>query len=285
MSYTSPVFQSPNLDQQSIDVDFGKASDAAGRMCGMLPTPDELYQSFRDYESAMPMYPRDKWPEMIAAKDAAKAWPYRRITHPFDQDGEGTCVYNLLAMADQIVRNTQFGDHNHVPLSPISGYRWNAPGPSTGSSVGGAIKWHEASGLLPIDCDVNKANPNITITHPAVGYRKSFADGWQSQAKVFRADEWFRVSTVEGWVSAILSGFPCGGGRQSHAICHCGLAMDGGRIVSIYANSWGDWGSTLETSVGPVKTFGFDSESLIRTMVSRDGWCLRTVLRPSWLKV
>jgi hypothetical protein len=61
--------------------------------------------------------------------------------------------------------------------------------------------------------------------------------------------------------------------------------MDGGRIMSIYANSWGSWGSTLETSIGPVKTFGFDSESLIRTMVSRDGWALRTVLKPSWLKV
>lgn len=285
MSYTSPIFSSVDLDQRSIDVDFGPAADDAGRMLGMLPTPDELMGAFPDYEASMPLYARDKWPDMIAAKDAAKAWPYRRITHPFDQDGEGTCVYNLLAMADQIMRNSLFGDHLQVPLSPISGYRWNASGPNTGSSVGGAIKWHEGSGLLPCDCEVNRANPNLTILHPAVGYRNSFKTGWQAQAKFFRADEWFRVSTVEGWVSAILNGFVCGGGRNSHAICHCGLAMDGGRILSIYANSWGQWGSTLEISTGLYKTFGFDSESLIRTMVSRDGWCLRTVLKPSWLRV
>jgi hypothetical protein len=281
--YTSPA----EIDQQFIDVDFGPASEEAGRVCGMTPTPDDLMRAWPDYEAAMPTYPRDKWPDLIAAKDTAGGWPYRRITTPHDQNGDPSCTYNATALAHEITFNTEFGDHNCVGLSPMSGYHWNGSRTS-GSSVGGAIKWLSETGLLPVNSEANKAKVAAGLfahTHPHNGYGNSFADGWKDTAKFFRADEWFRVSTVEAWVSAIINGFVCVGGRDSHCIGHCGLAMDGGKILSIYAQSWGiPWGFSLDTSIGNIKTFGADSESKIKTMVAREGWCLRTVLRPSWIK-
>jgi len=84
-------------------------------------------------------------------------------------------------------------------------------------------------------------------------------------------------------VSALLNGYVAEGGRNRHAICHCGLAWDNGRLYSIYTNSWGAWGSTLDTAFGPLQSFGFDSESLISTMVRRDGWVLRTMRRPDFV--
>lgn len=283
--YTSPCFA--DIDQRFIDVDFGPAAEEAGRLCGMTPTPDDLMSAWPDYESAMPVYPRSQWSEMIAAKDAAKAWPYARITTPHDQDGEPSCTYNATALAHEITFNTAFGDHNCIGLSPISGYRWNGTR-SSGSSVGGAIKWLAETGLLPVNSAANKAKVEAGLfkhVHPHNGYGTAFASGWKETAKFFRADEWYRVSSVEAWVSAILNGFVCVGGRQSHCIAHCGLAMNSGKLLSVYAQSWGiPYGFALETSIGTIKTFGADSESLIRTMVSREGWCLRTVLRPSFIK-
>ena len=125
----------------------------------------------------------------------------------------------------------------------------------------------------------------VMIYHPATGWSNPFTNSWKATAKFFRLDEWFRVSTVEGWVSAQLNGFACGGGRDQHAVCHGGLAMDAGRLLSIYCNSWGSWGSTLETVMGNLKSFGLDSEAKIRTMVGRDAWAVRSMVVPSFMGV
>ncbi len=285
MSYTSPIVS--GLVNESIDVDFGRAADGADRLCGLLPTPDETREAFRDIAaSGMKIYQRSEWPALIARIDEANAWSYRRITRAYDQDGEGTCVYNALALAMQIRHNWQFGDHNAVPLSPISGYRYNAPGPSSGSNVGQAIVWAESKGLIPLDCPENRLHVqagHFGIVHPATGYSRKPAEGWQQVARMFRAQEWFRVETVEEWVSALLHGFVCVGGRDRHCVAHGGLAMDGGRLLSIYCNSWGLWGSTLQTAAGPLKSFGADSEGKIEVMCAREGWALRTVLKPDWM--
>ena len=70
-----------------------------------------------------------------------------------------------------------------------------------------------------------------------------------------------------------------------HCVCHVRPMLDGGKIVSMYANSWGtDFGATHEIA-GGVKTrgFGYDSRAKISTMVSRGAWAIRTVIRPSWM--
>ena len=200
--------------------------------------------------------------------------------------GVHNCVYNMAALMYQIIWNMQFGYKRAIQVSPISGYRWNARSPSSGSYVGGAATWLAGTGLLPTNRDEVKAilQPHgINVYHPNTGWSNSFQDNWKQTARFFRIDEWFKVSTVEAWVSALLNGFVCGGGRDGHAICHCGLTMNGGTLYSIYCNSWGSWGSTLETVVGDLRSFGLDSEAKIRTMVGRDAWAVRSIVVPDFM--
>ena len=285
MTYTSPIISS--IVEGSVDVDFSQADPMR---CGYIaPTFDEM-DTARMYSRRYtgPIYPRSEWPDRIKQMDEANAWAYRRIVHTYQQK-EGSCVYNSLALCMQITWNQMFGDHNCIPFSPMSGYRWNARGPGSGSTVGGSIKHGESVGLLPSrDYAPNLARVeagDFAHTHGETGnWSARFQDGWKDTSRLFVCDEWEWCGSVEEWVSAQIASDVASGGRNSHCICHCGLAMDGGSILSIYAQSWGmPWGTTLETARGPMTNFGFDSESKIRTMVARDGWVLRTMRRPSFM--
>jgi hypothetical protein len=285
MSYTSPVV----IDQDFVDVDFSKIIDSPlnDHFGGYNPTDPDLYRGFQEVElSGMPVYPRSEWAGLIRQRDEAKAWPYRMIVYPHNQGREGTCVYNMAALMYQIIWNMQFGFQKSIQVSPISGYRWNARGPNSGSYVGQAGVWLAGTGLLPTNREEVKRilTPHgIGIYHPNTGWSNSFANNWKQTARFFRIDEWFKVTTVEGWVSALLNGFVCGGGRDSHAICHCGLTLSGSTLYSVYCNSWGNWGSVLETVMGRLQSFGFDSEAKIRVMVGRDAWAVRSIVVPDFM--
>lgn len=300
--YTSPGILQPDFDS-CFNVDFLREAKATGNVCGCLPTPDrtrsQLDAGLPIYEASFPIYSRDRWPDMIAERDANQGagWAYRRIVRMHNQKREGTCVYNMLALLMEIRWATQFGDQFWIPFSPVSGYRWNAPGPGTGSNVGDSIVWSEKKGLLPEDILENLAlvaAGYFKHTHPAVGYHAKFQAGWESTAKLFRVmpqsrGGWYRVTTVEGWFSSMFDGNVNGGGRDGHAIGHCGAALDGRNVLSIYGNSWDvggtvpGWGATLQTSKGPLKMFGFDSEAKVATMVRRGAFVLVNMRRPSFL--
>jgi hypothetical protein len=104
---------------------------------------------------------------------------------------------------------------------------------------------------------------------------------------MFRAIEWVRLTTVSEWVSALIDGWACVGGRDGHAICHVELAIEGSDLTSVYCNSWGQWGFSMPiwTPDGqkPKQSFGADSERKIQVMVGRDAWACRTVVVPPFM--
>lgn len=286
--YISPVLE--GIDSRFVDFEFRKEADDLGiETFGYIePTQSEL-MAFREmpnvkrYAAARPVYTRAQVIEHIKRMDAEGGWRYRRIVHKKNQKSEPSCVYNATAHAFQNKWNVQFGDHNAISMSPMSGYRWNGTRTS-GSSVGGAIKWLSEVGLLPTDNPENRAR--FKQVHPDVGYSEPFMQNWKTEtAPMFRADEWYWVESVEEWWSSVINGDDCVGGRDSHCIDHCGLGLDGNSILSFYVQSWSvPWGFKLETSIGPLTTFGADSESKVRTMTSRDGWALGSVLRPTFMR-
>jgi len=295
-SYTSPTLVDPGWTQW-VDVDFGREASHTGYLLGCLPTPDRLslgaLTQLPVYEESFPVYPRSQWPDLIAQRDAdgGAGWQWKRIRRQHDQGKEGTCVYNALSLCAQIKWCQQFGGRLWIPFSPVSGYHWNAPSPRTGSNVGDSILWLANKGLLPEDTEANLAlvaKGYFKHTHPAVGYYESFQDGWQKTAALFRAmpaekGGWYRVKTVEGWFSSLFDGNVCSGGRDYHCITHCGAVMDGSSVLSLFCNSWGKWGATMNTDAGPIQSFGFDSISKVATMVAREGFCLVSMRRPSFL--
>lgn len=282
MSYLSPHLE--NLKEEFIDVNFIK--DYGPELCGCIDPTATEQRRYRmgavPYGSVMPVYTKRQLIDIIRRMDANNGWRVRRLRFKKNQGREGTCVYNMAAHIVQIIQALQWGDDNVIAVSPISGYRWNAPNPNVGSTVGGCIKHLETVGLLPTDNAANKAK--FAHYHPDTGYYTPFMPGWQATAKQFRADEWMYCRTVEEWWSAVANGHVPGGGRDGHAVAHPALGLDGDNILSIYIQSWYmPWGFAMDTADGRLTTFGADTEAKVKIMVQRDGWALRTLRRPSFM--
>jgi len=285
VSYTSPIISS--IDQRFIDVPFPAEAEDTGNLCGMLPPEDHLMAFSPDYEASQNIYQESQWPALIAKIDASGGWLERYIREILNQGREPSCVYAATAQATQIIQAKQHGVDKVRLLSWISGYRHNGSRTS-GSSVPGAAVWMEGTGLQPRNDDplvvADIAAGFYKHAHPATGYDVAQATGWKETAKHFRTHEWFRVTTVGAFISALLDGWVILGGRDGHCICHVRPMMDGGRVISMYSNSWGAWGDSRPISGGRVvKGFGYDSRAKIQTMVSRGAWAIRSVVRPTWL--
>lgn len=279
--YVSPHLE--GLKDEYLDVNFSR--DYPPELLGCNdPTSQqqELYRGYGvPYGSVMPVYTRAQVIDHIKRMDEADAWRTRRLRFKKNQGREGSCVYNMAAHIVQIAQAVHWGDHNVVALSPISGYRFNARGPNTGSTVGGAIKWLETKGLIPTNNAENIAK--FRHTHPDTGYYVQPPAGWETTAAEFCADEWMYITTVEEWWSAIINGHACGGGRNGHAIAHAALGLSGRSILSIYIQSWYmPWGFAMDTADGRLTTFGADTEARVQTMVRRDGWAIRTLRKPTY---
>jgi hypothetical protein len=288
MTHTSPIITS--LDQRYIDVQFAVEAEDTGNLCGMLPPPDYLDGYSPDYEASQNVYSEARWPDLIAAIDDTGNWSEAYIREILAQLREPSCVYAATAQATQIIEAKQFGVDKARLLSWISGYRHNGSR-SSGSSVPGAAVWMEGTGLQPRNDDplviADIAAGVYRHSHPATGYGVAQASGWKETAKNFRTHEWFRVTTIGAFVSALIDGWVILGGRDGHCVCHVRPLLDNGRIISMYVNSWSStWGSTQTIANGVrTKGFGYDSKAKIQTMVSRGAWAIRSVVRPSWLSL
>jgi hypothetical protein len=165
-----------------------------------------------------------------------------------------------------------YGLKHWVEVSPISIYRWVTPGPGSGSTISDNLKQLRDVGMLPVNSDSNREvlrKVGLPESHvlATTGYSQRFPDGWKDTAKFFRAAEWYDISSFDGFVSAILEGFPVCYGRAGHAICGVRVVKRNGVWTIKYANSWGNWGEG---------GYGYDSESYIAGAIRSYGaWALR----------
>lgn len=276
------------IDRDYVDVDFQAMAKQVGKLCGMIPPSgqEERFGSTNLFEASYEPYPENEWASRIKDKDAAGTWPLRQARFLHDQNGEPSCVYNMAAMFAQYAFFRQTGVH--VKFSAISGYRNNGT-PRSGSSVPGSGVWLSTKGLLPSDIPENQwlKTEHGLILHRDNGYSQTPSYDRESQAskdtrKLFMIDEWMKITSVGGWVRALLDGWMVGGGRDGHAIAHGELGLDGRSLMSIYFQSWGvPWGFAMPI-YGPdgnplkVKSFGSDSRRKIEVMVSRGAYACRT---------
>lgn len=287
MSYTSEILK--GFDNRWCDVNFEREAEDTGNFCGWLPDTDEELMSATPLEAVEDLIPEDQWKDRIAEIDAdPHGWLERFIVMILNQRQEPSCTHFASAQGQMISQGRMFGADLVVPLSGMSSYRWNGTRYS-GSSVAGALNWLREVGQLPANTPENIERVKQGLfkhTHPFTGYGEPFMDGWKDTAKIFRVDEYLKLTSVGAWVTAQLKGYPCVGGRRGHCICEVRPAWDNG-ILSIYANSWGGgpngWGAEMEIANGvKSKGFGVDSRRAIETMTSRGAWCIRSVVVPPW---
>lgn len=245
------------------------------RFGGTFPVFEEVF--------ADKIIPRNEWQDLIESLGGDGGSVANWVRKIKDQDGEGTCVSNACAQGFEVCRNLGMGFDRWMEMSPISLYRFVAGGPGSGSTLSANLKQMRDVGLLPVANDRNRkllreAGLNEKHVLDAVGYYQRDAgigwpnrDGeWRETAKYFRIVETFDIDSFEGFVSALLHGFPVVYARSSHCILGVWPVLDGRSWVIKYANSWGRWGE---------EGYGFDSEAYInRTRAAYGAFACRTAL-------
>jgi hypothetical protein len=233
-----------------------------------LPRDDVFGDAFPIYEEVYTVAPRSDWDALLTSHVGLESL-VRKIKN---QGQEGSCASNATAQCFEITWNMMLGPSCWIECSPISIYRWVAPGPGSGSTISGNLKQLRDVGLLPVASDANREvlrAVGLSDSHvlTPTGYHQPFPAGWQSTAVFFRAAEWYDISSFDGMVSAIFEGYPVCYGRAGHAICGVRVVKKDGKWAIRYANSWGNWGED---------GYGYDSESYISGAIRSYGaWALR----------
>ncbi len=219
------------------------------------------------FEDAIPLIPREAWPAAIKALEDQGGGLDLLVTRIYDQKSEGSCVSNATCQAMEIIQAQRRGRKNVVHLSAISLYQRVASGPGSGSMVSTNLKEILSRGVLPLDNEANKARFKHTM--PNTGFYLKKPSGWEETAKRFRGHEVFDIRSYDGFITALLRGYPVCYGRSGHSICAVRPVYRNGQLYVRYANSWSE-------AFGE-KGFGYDSEGKIR---SGAGWAfaLRTVV-------
>ncbi|QDU97540.1 C1 family peptidase [Lignipirellula cremea] len=222
-----------------------------------LPRSDHCGDLFQVLEDAVPVIDRSEWEDRFQQLPDL-ALLVRKIKN---QGQEGSCASNATVQAYEIVLNQQFGLRQWVEFSAMSLYKRVGRTAGGGSMISDNLQQLSQKGILPLTTDANQRR--FPHTHPATGFGRSLPSGWEATARKFRAPEWFDIRSFDGFMSALLLGFPVVYGRAGHAICGVrGERRDGQWRVK-YANSWGaQWGD---------HGFGYDSESFISGAISSYG--------------
>lgn len=240
-----------------------------GKMCCASGEPVALWSEVN------PTIDRGEWAEAITRLDAQEAFASYHVGRIMNQGSEGSCAGFMATQALETIIRMTFGMDAGVDLSAMSLYKRTGSGPKSGSGIDENILEAEERGILPLDTATNKAR--FKHTHSATGYRfNPLPTGWHETGKLFRPHEFYEITTFDEMVSALLSGFVCGYGRKSHAICMVQPVIEGRHVRVKYANSWGaTWNGD---------GFGHDSEALINSrggLRYYGGWALRTPIHSS----
>lgn len=216
------------------------------------------------FEDAIPIIPREDWPAIIAAIDNAGGSLDLLVTRIYNQERDVSCTSNATCQATEIIEAMQWGKKCVVHKSAMSLYR-RVGGPRSGSAVSANLREMTTRGVLPLKSPENEARFKHTM--PNAGYR-DLPGGWEETAKLFRGHEVFDVRSFDGFITALLRGYPVVYGRDGHAICAVRPSYKNGKLYVKYANSWGNWGDN---------GFGYDSEAKIRSGASW-AFALRSVV-------
>ncbi len=221
------------------------------------------------FEDAVPVIPRDQWPTLVKSIDDAGGGLDLLVTRIYDQKSEGSCVSNATCQAMEIAQARRRGRASVIHLSAISLYKRCGRSPGSGSMVSTNLKEILGTGVLPLDNEQNRKLFKHVM--PNTGFYQKYPDGWQETAKRFRGNEVYDIRSYDGFITALLRGYPVVYGRSGHSICAVRPIYRGNQLYVKYANSWHEsWGD---------KGYGYDSESKIRAGASW-AFALRTVVDP-----
>lgn len=166
--------------------------------------------------------PVNKWDELIPQVTLRPC-----VREIFDQDGVGSCASEATTQAVQVAM--AFSGRPWRQLSPWYVYHTVSGGRDMGSSIDENLEFARDNGIAPMD-----------VWGREKGWRSKPSAEADEAAKGFRIAEFYDITTVEEFGTALLKGFPVVYGSHAHAKCAVRLIDDS---QFEYANSWApDWG-------------------------------------------
>jgi hypothetical protein len=228
-----------NIDPRFVNVDFTREALTHGYSLGYAGV-GEAVNRMRSYGEVVPEMTESELRAEIEKLEAAGGGAERLVTRIYDQNGEGSCVANACAQANEIVQALQFGKENVVHLSAMSLYKRIGSGPNSGAMVSDGLDEMQARGVLPLDNPENRARFGDKVM-PNCGWRTPYPADWEAVAAQFCVVEAFVVRNVRQLMTALVRQEPAVVGRAGHSVVHVRPTWKDG-FASIYPNSWGQWG-------------------------------------------
>lgn len=276
------VEQLPFHQRYYVDADFPQEAARCKRRLGRVfespklgsvsPIFEEKFKSF--------IVPKSDWKSLYEELQPKYS---KRKTYQYDQKNEGTCTANAASGAYAYTWAKQFGKSTAITPSPPTAYYYCARSANSGSTTSCILKRFRDQGVLPISSERNRDTMRrlgLEDSHvcDAVGWNKPRRlpeEAMNETAKNFKLDEFYEISSLEGFFSALFHGFSILYGRSGHAIHGTDVVYRSSTWYCKYDNSWGSWGEN---------GFGFDSENYLRrTQAYRWAYAFQTIVTPSGL--
>jgi hypothetical protein len=210
---------------------------------GCLPLDDAIMaSSCSEFESSFSLIPRNEWREIAEIRRRAMKTliPDRR-----NQGREGACVGNAATRSQEYCDAVAFGPDRRIPLSAMGVYKRIGRSAQSGAVIADALEVMKTGGSLPLDSDEARRIFEAEFgfppahTHPATGFSTRLPNGWQQTGELLTIDEYWRIRSIEGFVTALFSNLGVVYGRSRHAICGIDWLESGGKEYIEYDNSWG----------------------------------------------
>ena len=165
------------------------------------------------------LVPEGQW-DALASQITLR--PYVKTV--LDQGQVGSCAAESSTQALMIAR--EMAGLPHVPLNPYSVYHTTSGDTDHGSNIDDNLEHLMIYGACP-----------ESVWPRSKGWRAEPSAEAKAAALEFRIAEFFDISTIEEFVSALLRGFPVVWGANGHAIC----AVQHEGTYPLIVNSWGQW--------------------------------------------
>ena len=213
-------------------------NDALAMMAGSREFPEHLRIDEKD------------WKDCASDNDKYGTWPVNYSSRYTNQSPTHECTCHSLIQNFEIAWNRQQASKNNpVWMSPLSVYAEANPRIRGGSYVMKVLEIAIARGILPENngpkgngTQKDKFEHTLYQTAGNNGGKwvavSNFPSGWRDTAKHFRPLEIFNITTWREHVMAILQGYCVSNGRAGHAIPHVKIEWKGGKLHSMYRDSY-----------------------------------------------
>jgi len=148
----------------------------------------------------------------------------RKVWVVLNQGQVGSCATESTAAATMISRSIVGAEQ--VLLNPLFIYHTTSGGRDAGSSIDDNLEFARDYGIAP-----------ESVWPRSKGWQAKPSEEAIQVAKQYRIEEFYDISNINEFVSALLLGFPVVFGSNGHAVT---AVQHMGRYPLIL-NSWGDW--------------------------------------------